>query len=72
VSISGASAPGLNVKRLYPSGLSVMGLSVNLTPVANLHHKDAQSAGLNVTNHPAIAQAVAPESAVRLGHALPV
>jgi hypothetical protein len=28
-------------------------LSVNLTPVANLHHKDAQSAVLNVANAPA-------------------
>jgi len=42
-------------------------LSVNLTPVANLHHKDAQSAVLNVTNHAAISHPVAPESTVRPG-----
>jgi len=40
-------------------------LSVNLTPVANLNHKDAKSAVLNVTNYPAIAHPVAPESSVR-------
>jgi hypothetical protein len=40
-------------------------LSVNLTPVANLNHKDAQSAVLNVTNHPAIAHPVTPETSVR-------
>jgi hypothetical protein len=33
----------------------MVGQSVNLTPVANLHHQDAQSAVLNVTNLPAIA-----------------
>lgn len=42
-----------------------MGLTVNITPVANLNHKDAQSAVLNVTNYPAIAHPVAPESSVR-------
>jgi len=45
-------------------------LSVNLTPVANLNHKDAQSAVLNVTNHPAIAHPVSPESTVRPGQSL--
>ena len=40
-------------------------LPVNLAPIANLHHKDAQSAVLNVANHPAIAHPVAPESSVR-------
>jgi hypothetical protein len=53
-----------------PMYASVMGLSVNLTPVANLHHKDAQSAILNVTNHPAIAHPVAPKSSVRPGQRL--
>ena len=45
-------------------------LSVNLTPVANLHHQYAQSAVLNVTNHPAIAHPVAPKSTVRTGQSL--
>jgi len=44
---------------------AMMCLSVNLTPVTNLHHKDAQSAVLNVTNHPAIAHPVTPETSVR-------
>ena len=40
-------------------------LSVNFAPVADLHHKDAQSAILNVTNHPAIAHPVTPEAPKR-------
>jgi hypothetical protein len=44
---------------------AMMCLSVNLTPVTNLHHKDPQSAVLNVTNHPAIAHPVTPEISVR-------
>jgi hypothetical protein len=30
---------------VVPMRAAMMGLSVNLTPVGNLHHKDAQSAG---------------------------
>ena len=48
-----------------PMRAAMMCLSVNLTPVANLHHQYAQSAVLNVTNHPAIAHPVTPESTVR-------
>jgi hypothetical protein len=38
---------------VVPMRAAMMCLSVNLTPVANLHHKDAQSAVLNVANYPA-------------------
>ncbi len=48
-----------------PSYAPMMGLSVNLTPVTNLHHQYAQSAVLNVTNHPTVSYPVAPESTER-------
>ena len=48
----------------------LVGLSVNLAPVADLHHKDAQSAVLKVANHPAIAYPVTPETTQRPGKCL--
>ncbi len=45
-------------------------LSVNFAPVAHLHHEHAQSTVLNVTNHPAIAYPVTPESTKRAGQCL--
>ena len=55
---------------VVPMRAAMMCLSVNFTPVANLHHQYAQSAVLNVTNHPTIAHPVAPESTVRTGQSL--
>ena len=55
---------------VVPMRAAMMCLSVNFTPVTNLHHKDAQSAVLNVTNHPAIAHPVTPETSVRTDQCL--
>ena len=46
------------------------GLPVNVFSVPKPHHEDAQCAVLNITNDPAIADPIAPESAKRAGQCL--
>ena len=37
--------------------------SINLRPVANLHHEDAQNLVLNVANYPTVTYPITPEAA---------